>query len=105
MNNRVFNNDKTNNQITSIVEFRHLTSLTIHFRRVIYAEQFLFDTNTHLPNLIDLTISYENLATVTQHFTRDSTRRNCSEVQTVSFTISTITVHPKDFYLYFPSLE
>jgi hypothetical protein len=69
LNNRLFENtDKTNDQITSIVEFHHFTTLTIHFQRAIYVEQFLVDTNTHLPHLVDLTISYDNLITVTKNF-------------------------------------
>lgn len=106
LNNRIPNNNyESNNQITSIVEFRHLISLTIHFQRTVYVEQFLVDTNTHLPKLIDLTISYNNLVSVTENFTRNVTRRNCSKVQTLTFTIRTITVHSKDFYLYFPCLN
>jgi hypothetical protein len=106
LNNRILDNvDENNNQRTSIVEFHHLIFLTIHFQRAIYLEQFLVDTNTHLPNLIDLTISYDNLVTVTNNFTRDATRRNCSKVQTLNFTISTITVHSKEFYLHFPCLK
>jgi hypothetical protein len=92
LNNRIRNDvDDNNDQMTSVVEFHHLTSLTIHFQRAIYVEQFLVDTNTHLPNLIHLTISYDNLVTVTENSTRDVTRRNCSKVQTLNFTISTIT--------------
>jgi hypothetical protein len=105
LNHRIPDNvDESNDQRTSIVEFHHLISLTIFFQRAIYVEQFLVDTNTHLPNLIDLTISYDNLVTVTKNFTRHATRRNCSKVQTLKFTTSTITVHPKDFYLHFPCL-
>ena len=106
LNNRILNNvDENREQLNSIVEFHHLISLTIHFQRAIYVEQFLARTNTHLPNLIDLTISYDNLETVTENFKRDVTRRNCSKVETLAFTIRTITVHSKDFYLYFPCLK
>ncbi|CAF0916405.1 unnamed protein product [Adineta steineri] len=106
LNNRIINNtDESNDQLTSVVEFHHLISLSIRFQRAIYVEQFLVDTNTYLPNLIDLKISYNNLVTVTNNFTRDVTRRNCSNVQNLSFTIRTITAHAKDFYLYFPCLK
>ncbi len=74
MNNRIRNDvDENNDQMTSVVEFHHLTSLTIHFQRAIYVEQFLVHTNTHLPNLIDLTTSYDNLVSVTENFKRDIT--------------------------------
>jgi hypothetical protein len=106
LNNRIINDvDQSNDQLTSIVEFIHLTCLTIHFQRAIYVEQFLVYTNTHLPNLIDLTISYNNLVTVTENFKRVATRPNCSKVQTLTFTIETITAHSNDFYLYFPCLR
>ncbi|CAF0930975.1 unnamed protein product [Adineta steineri] len=106
LNNRVYNNtDENINQIKSIVEFHHLTFLTIHFQQDIYVEQFLVDTNTYLPNLINLTISYDNLATVTNNFTRHSTRHNCSKVEILKFTTCPITVHSKEFYLHFPCLE
>ncbi|CAF0895487.1 unnamed protein product [Adineta steineri] len=106
LNNRVYNNTGENtNQIKSIIEFHHLTFLTIHFQQDIYIEQFLVDTNTYLPNLINLTISYDNLATVTNNFTRHSTRHNCSKVEILKFTTCPITVHSKEFYLHFPCLE
>ncbi|CAF3233891.1 unnamed protein product [Rotaria sp. Silwood2] len=106
LNNRDFNNtDENNNQMKSIIEFHHLTSLTIHFERAIYVEQFLVDTNTYLPNLINLAVSYDNLVTVTNNFTRHSTRHNCTKVRILEFTTSPITVHPKEFYLHFPCLE
>ncbi|CAF3929534.1 unnamed protein product, partial [Adineta steineri] len=93
------------NQIKSIIEFHHLTFLTIHFQQDIYIEQFLVDTNTYLPNLINLTISYDNLITVTNNFTRHSTRHNCSKVAILKFTTCPITVHSKEFYLHFRCLE
>ncbi|CAM4844723.1 unnamed protein product [Rotaria magnacalcarata] len=107
LNNRFPNNvdGSSNDQLGSVVEFHHLISLTIHFQRAHNVEQFLVDTNTYLPNLIDLTVSYDNLVTVTENFKRDITRRNCSKVQTLQFTIRTIAVHSKDFYLYFPCLK
>ena len=106
LNNRFRNNvDESNDHISSVVEFRYLISLTIHYQRVIYLDQFLVYTNTHLPNLIDLSISYNNLITVTENFQRDITRHNCSKVETLAFTIRTTTVHSKDFYSYFPCLK
>ena len=106
LNNRVYNNTNENNNQTKLtVEFHYLTSLTIHFQQDIYVEQFLVDTNTYLPNLINLTISYDNLVIVTNSFTRHSTRRNCSKVEILKFTTFPITVHPKEFYLHFPCLE
>ncbi|CAF4293288.1 unnamed protein product, partial [Adineta steineri] len=36
--------------------------------------------NTRLPCLIHLDISYEDLETVTENFTRDATRRSCAQL-------------------------
>jgi hypothetical protein len=106
LNNRIPDNiDENNDKKTSIVEFHHLISLTIHFQRAFYVEQFLVDTNTYLPNLIDLTVSYNNLVTVTENFTRHATRSNCSKIQTLKFTIRTMTANPEEFYVHFPCLK
>lgn len=97
--------EEMNNQKKPLVEFHSLIRLTIHFQRVVYVEQFLVDTNTYLPNLIDLTVSYNNLVAVTENFTRHETRRNCSKVQTLAFTIPTATAHSQEFFSYFPCLK
>ncbi|CAF4498219.1 unnamed protein product, partial [Rotaria magnacalcarata] len=64
-------------QISSIVEFPHLTNLRISSRCIDYMEQFLIDTNTRLPHLVELNSHHEHLVIVTDYFTRDATRRNC----------------------------
>lgn len=96
---------QTNDQTSSIVQFNHLTTLSICFQRPIYLEEFLVDTKTYLPKLVHLTVSYDSLVLVTNNFTRDDTRQNCSKVQTLEFTISTTTTHSKEFYSYFPCLK
>ncbi|UJR18071.1 hypothetical protein I4U23_004971 [Adineta vaga] len=106
LSNRLRNHiNENNDQIDSVVEFPHLTSLRIHYQRDIYLEQFLNYTKTHLPNLLDLTISYRNLLIVTENYQRDITRRNCSKVEILSFTIRTDTEHSNEFYSYFPCLK
>ncbi|CAF3765759.1 unnamed protein product [Rotaria magnacalcarata] len=58
-NNRVRDDEEeTNNKMISIVEFDHLTHLSIYFQRAINAEQFLVDTYTRLPNFIHIYVSY-----------------------------------------------
>jgi len=53
LGNRILNNaDESSDRLTSVVEFHHLTSLTIHFYSAIYVKQFLVHTNTHLLNLM-----------------------------------------------------
>ncbi|CAF0937763.1 unnamed protein product [Adineta steineri] len=41
--------------------------------------------NTRLPCLIHLDISYEDLETVTENFTRDATRRSCAQLNRIQF--------------------
>jgi hypothetical protein len=64
---------------------------------------FLDETKTHLPHLAELTATYEQLQTVTENFTRGTTRSNCANVKRLIFEDSIF--YPKDVYRYFPSLS
>ncbi|CAF4402623.1 unnamed protein product [Rotaria sp. Silwood2] len=75
---------KMNNQMSSVIVFPHLD---ICFGNIDIVEQLLVDTNTLLPRLIDLPISYSYIEEVTEIFTREATRRNCANI--------------KQFHLYF----
>ncbi|CAF4223650.1 unnamed protein product [Rotaria magnacalcarata] len=90
-------------QISSIVEFPHLTNFRISSRCIDYMEQFLIDTNTRLPHLVELNSLHEHLVIVTENFTRDATRRNCVNVEHLIF--NKLLVHFRDFYLYFPNCK
>ena len=87
----------------SVLQYPHLTSLSIDIVDIHYVEHFLNDTKTHLPRLTELKIKYNQLETVTKNFTRDQTRKNCANVKRLC--LEYVTVHPKDFYSYFPSLS
>jgi hypothetical protein len=89
-----------NDQTSMIVEFPHLTNLTIFQGCIDYTEQFLVDTNTRLPRLIELKVCYKQLAIVTENFTRDATRHNCANIERLIFDKSM--GHSKEFYRYFP---
>jgi hypothetical protein len=69
------------NQHFSIIEYSHL--IRLHLLRIHddYAEQFLFDTKTYLPNSIHLIIDHDLLQRVTHNFTREETRINYSKVE------------------------
>ncbi|UJR06682.1 hypothetical protein I4U23_010968 [Adineta vaga] len=58
-----------NDQISSLVEFSNLIKLRISSRCIDYVEQFLEDTNTRLPRLLELKIDYIHLQFVTENFT------------------------------------
>lgn len=88
-------------ETSSIIEFPHLTNLSLNFNHIDYLEQFLSDTNTLLPQLAYLDVSYKDLEIVTEDFTRDKTRRNCAKLEHIHFCESI--VHSRNFYLYFPS--
>jgi hypothetical protein len=96
-----------NNELCLVVEYPHMKSLDI-MNAFGYAEQFLNESKTRLPNLVELRIEYNILQIVTENFTRDATRVNCIKVKrlilTELFDDSEMIVQPKDFYIYFPLL-
>ncbi|CAF1170067.1 unnamed protein product [Adineta steineri] len=65
----------------TVISFPHLNLLNLVNAHDDYAEQFLVDTNTHLPCLLDLCILYESLEIVTNNFTNDATRLYCSKLK------------------------
>lgn len=90
-------------QILSILQFSHLTNLVIFSGCIDYVEQFLVNTNTHLPRLIELRTPYEDLEAVTESFTRFATRHKYANIERLIF--DGPMVHSKDFYAYFPRLK
>jgi hypothetical protein len=67
-----------------------------------YVAQFLLETKTHLLRLTQLAVNYNQLKAVTMDFTRDATRRNCSNIK--GLTIDRRVDPPKTFFQYFPLL-
>jgi hypothetical protein len=88
---------------SSIIEFSHLMILNVAMSCIDYAKQFLFDFNTRLPCLNRLHIKYEDLLIITENFTNNDARSNCSKLQHIIFG-SRPTIYPENFYLYFPLL-
>ena len=86
----------------STIEYPHIISLNIKHVFIHYAEYFLDETKTHLPRLKELKITSYILKEVTQNFTRDRTRRNCSKVNRLI--VEGEFICSKDVYNYFPSL-
>jgi hypothetical protein len=89
-------------QAYEIVEYRHLSFLDITRTSMFYVEEFLNETKTHLPSLIELKVRYEDLRIITQDFTRETTRLNCANVKRL--VINRIIAGSKDYYSYFPLL-
>ncbi|CAF4681581.1 unnamed protein product, partial [Rotaria sp. Silwood1] len=68
------------NQNFEIIRYYHLIELDIRECHDDYTEEFLLNTKTYLHNSISLDIDLESLARITQNFTRNETRINCSKV-------------------------
>ncbi|CAF1367885.1 unnamed protein product [Rotaria sp. Silwood1] len=68
------------NQNFEIIRYYHLIELDIRQCHDDYTEEFLLHTKTYLHNSISLDIDLESLARITQNFTRNETRINCSKV-------------------------
>ncbi len=96
-------NSNNDNRNFSVIEYSHLILLGLINVHDDYAEQFLFDTKTCLSNYIRLGIDYDQLQRVTQNFTRDATRNNCSKIK--QLVLHWDVELPKQYNTYFPNLE
>jgi hypothetical protein len=81
--------------------FPHLILINLIKANVDYAEQLLYDKNTHLPALLDLCIEYKSLKSITNNFTNDAICYNCAKLKRLSGDSRLLT---KECCLYFPSL-
>ncbi|CAF3386053.1 unnamed protein product [Rotaria socialis] len=97
-----FQAQKNKQHSSTLIVFSHLVKLILSAVHVDYAEQFLFEKNTRLPRLLELTIEYETLAIVTNNFTNDAARLNCVNLQNIH--IEGSFVRPESFHHYFPLL-
>ena len=89
-------------QSNSFVEYPYLRKLDVSSAHIIYIEQLLHYSTTHLPRLTELEIDYEDLKIVTNDFTRDATRMNCCKIKVLE--CSETIEHSDEFARYFPSL-
>ena len=71
------------NQNFEIIRYYHLIELNIRQCHDDYTEEFLLNTKTYLHNSISIDIDLESLARITQNFTRNETRINCSKVNEI----------------------
>ncbi|CAF1288510.1 unnamed protein product [Rotaria sp. Silwood1] len=67
------------NEHLSIAEYPHLSHLNLVEAHDDYIEGFLVDTKTCLANNLYLSVDYQVLKYVTQHFTSNKTRNNCKK--------------------------
>ncbi|CAF4692722.1 unnamed protein product [Rotaria socialis] len=86
----------------TLIRFNHLFKLNLINANKGYVKQFLSQRKTSLPCLTNLKIRYSTLASVTNDFTNDETRLNCTKIK--SLYACGVTVRSKNFDSYFPSL-
>lgn len=87
----------------SVVKYLHLTSLDVSYCCPDYLDQFLNETKAYVPCLTVLTVGYYELKKVTENFTREATRHNCTKVKRLI--IPRGLDHANDHSHYFPSLQ
>jgi len=87
---------------STLITFPHLKFIQLQAAHADYAEQFLFEKNSHLPRLINLCIGYTSLAIITNNFTNDTTRFNFGKLEILN--TPKPFVRPENFHQYFPSL-
>ncbi|CAF1356093.1 unnamed protein product [Rotaria sordida] len=93
-------------ETSSIIEYLHLVELNFSCggTHIDYVEEFLCNLNTRLPCLSKLHVEYEHLVTVTENFTRNTTRMNCAKLKHIDFYHKRGIVRSESFDLYFPLL-
>ena len=91
-------------ETSSIIQYSHLVELKLSFVHIDYVKQFLLASNTRLPRLNKLYVSYNKLKTVTENFTSAATRANCAKLKHITFDSTAIEKYSKNFYRYFPLL-
>jgi hypothetical protein len=87
---------------SSKISYLYLIKLKLFHAHTDYADQFLNHANAYVPRLHTLAIQYDKLVTVTNNFTNDTTRLNCSQLKQLLF--GRLLLYPENFYPYFPSL-
>ncbi|CAF2043383.1 unnamed protein product [Rotaria magnacalcarata] len=97
--NKLNRKSKNGNQELSIVKYPHLIRLDLFQAHDDYIEQFLVDTEICLPNHVHLSVNYEAMKRVTENFTRNTTRINCTKLRSLCLAgANGITKHVKDYF-------
>ncbi|CAF3975240.1 unnamed protein product, partial [Rotaria sordida] len=93
---------KSKQHSSTLITFSHLTFLDLKPAHMNYAKQFLLEQNTRLPRLLTLNIRYKTLTKVTNNFTNNATRLNCSKLKYLH--VNKFYDLPSNIHQYFPSL-
>ncbi|CAF3010894.1 unnamed protein product [Rotaria sp. Silwood2] len=97
-----FQPQKNKQHSSTLITFAEVSELNLIFAHTDYVEEFPLATNIRLPRLTILGIKYESLAMVTNNFTNNAARFNCSQLQYIM--IPEPFVRPENFHSYFPLL-
>jgi len=87
---------------STLIAFPYLTFLGLKYAHADYAELFLLEKNMHLPRLLNLSIKYKSLTTITNNFTNDANQFNFGKLK--SLDVYQSFVRPENFHQYFPLL-
>ena len=95
VHNQIAQQEKHNHHLSSqdqqlpIIKYRSLKELFLVWVHDDYIEQFLFDMKTSLSSGLTLTCVEKQLERVTNDFTREETKVNCSKVNSFNFHVET----------------
>jgi hypothetical protein len=78
-------NRSQSQQTSEIIEYSHLMKLNLDYAGRDYAKQFLLDTNTCLPCLRTLLITYETLVDITENFTNNTVQAKCKNLKEIIY--------------------
>jgi hypothetical protein len=98
------NNDpqKENQYSSTLIKFPYLTYLSVEYAHVDYVKLFLLKDNMYLPRLLNLSINYKSMITITNNFTTDPSYFNFDQLRSLHLNESF--VRPENFRQYFPLL-
>jgi hypothetical protein len=86
-----------------VIKYHHLIEIDLVKTHEDYVEEFLNNTKTCLLNNVHLRVCYDSLKKVTDDFTRDATRINCSKI--IHLTAFGYTVELSKLKDYFPHAQ
>ncbi len=93
------------NIASSVVTYPHLTCLHLRRSHQNYLEELFFNTNTRLPLLTELYVTYSHLKAATENFKSEAIRVNCAKLTRLFLSRNDIIDCTTSFYWYFPLLQ
>ena len=92
------NRSSNNDQELPIIEYPHLTYLSLNLAHDDYIELFLDETRMCLSNNLHLDLDYKSMKRITHSFTRDATRTNCAKLKSVGLDIRWISKYVRNYF-------